>query len=73
MFGWDKSNGAWNMFKKFLIEGYLSFEIIYDNMEDQHEIIGFKYLDPATLEPAIERDEEGKEYKVWYQNRGEQN
>lgn len=73
MFGWDKSNGAWNMFKKFLIEGYLSFEIIYDNMEDPHEIIGFKYIDPATLEPAIERDEEGKEYKVWYQNRGEQN
>ena len=71
MFGWDKSNSAWNMFKKFLIEGYLAFEIIFDNLGDPKEIIGFKYLDPATLEPAIEHDREGREIKVWYQNRGD--
>lgn len=71
MFGWDKSNGAWNMFKKFLIEGYLAFEIIYDDFEHPQQIIGFKYLDPATLEPAIEKDDQGREIKVWYQNRGE--
>lgn len=73
MFGWDRSNGAWNMFKKFLIEGYLAFEIIFDNLDDPSEIIGFKYIDPATLEPAIELDSQGREIKVWYQNRGDSN
>lgn len=73
MFGWDTSNGAWNMFKKFLIEGYLAFEIIFDNLEDPSEIIGFKYIDPSTLEPAIELDPQGREIKVWYQNRGDSN
>ena len=71
MFGWDKSNSAWNMFKKFLIECYLSFEIIFDDLNNPKEIIGFKYLDPATLEPAIEHDHQGREIKVWYQNRGD--
>ena len=70
MFGWDRSNSAWNMFKKFLIEGYLAFEIIYDNINNPKEIIGFKYIDPATLEPAIELDASGREIKVWYQNKG---
>lgn len=71
MFGWDKSNGAWNMFKKFLVEGYLAFEIIYDNVADPKEIIGFKYIDPATLEPGIKVLKNGTEVKVWYQNRGD--
>ena len=71
MFGWDKNMGAWHMYKKFLIEGYLAFEIIYDDLDNPHEIIGFKYLDPATLEPAIEMTSDGREIKVWYQNRGD--
>ena len=71
MFGWDKSNSAWSMFRKFLVEGYLAFEIIYDNLENPQEISGFKYVDPATLEPAIEHDKNGNEIKVWYQNRGD--
>ena len=71
MFGWDKSNGAWNMFKKFLIEGYLAFEIIYDNLEKPSLIIGFRYLDPATLEPGIQLDSQNREIKVWYQNKGD--
>lgn len=71
MYGWDKSNGAWSMFKKFLIEGYLAFEIVYDNLENPAEIIGFKYIDPATLEPAIEMTPDNREIKVWYQNKGE--
>lgn len=71
MYGWDKSNGAWNMFKKFLIEGYLAFEIIYDNLENPKLIIGFRYLDPATLEPGIQLDSDNREIKVWYQNKGD--
>lgn len=70
-YGWDKSNGAWNMFKKFLIEGYLAFEIIYDNLDNPQLIVGFKFLDPVTLEPAIEYDKDGREIKVWYQNKGQ--
>ena len=70
-YGWDKSNGAWNMFKKFLIEGYLSFEIIYDDINSPHNIVGFKYIDPVTLEPGIRFDSDGREIKIWYQNKGQ--
>ena len=69
MFGWDKNAGAWNFLRKLLIEGYLSFEIIFNDLENPTEIIGFKYIDPQTLEPAIEIDSKGREVKVWYQNR----
>lgn len=70
-YGWDKSNGAWNIFKKFLIEGYIAFEIIYDNLDHPTQIVGFKYLDPVTLEPGIKFDPQGREIKVWYQNKGQ--
>ena len=72
MYGWDKSNSAWNMFKKFLIEGYLAFEIIYDGtLDSAQNIIGFKFLDSATLEPGIQIGSDGRELKVWYQNHGD--
>lgn len=70
-FGWDRNNGAWNYFKKFLIEGYLAFEIIFDNLMHPKNIVAFKELDPITLEPSIEYDEYGREIKVWYQYRGD--
>lgn len=71
-FGWDKSNDAWNYFKQFLIEGYLAFEIVVDNLMHPTEIIGFKLLDPVTLEPEIGYDPEtGKEIKIWYQFKGD--
>ena len=72
-FGWDKSNGAWDIFKKFLIDGYLSFEIIYNDPDNPTKIIGFKYIDPVTLEPSIQIDSQGREIKVWYQSRGDSN
>ena len=71
-FGWDKSNDAWNYFKKFLIEGYLAFEIVVDNLMYPTKIIGLKELDVVTLEPDIEIDpNSGKEIKIWYQFRGD--
>ena len=71
-YGWDKSNDAWNYFKKFLVEGYLAFEIVVDNLMKPTRIIGMRELDAATLEPDIEIDPEtGKEVKVWYQYRGD--
>ena len=61
-FGFNGENGAWYFFRKFLVDGYLSFEIIYS--PDQKEIIGFKEIDPVTLMPGFNKDD-GK--KVWIQ------
>ena len=71
-FGWDKTNDAWNYFRKFLIDGYLAFEIIFDYNENNQptSIICFKELDPCTLEPDI-HIVNGKEVQVWYQYRGD--
>jgi hypothetical protein len=38
---------ALNLFKMFIIDGYLAFEIIYD--DKRKNIIGFKILDPHSL------------------------
>lgn len=40
---------AWDDFKRFLIEGVLSWEIVYDNLEKPTQIIGLVPVDPATL------------------------
>jgi len=61
-FGFNYDQSAWYFFRKFLIDGYLAFEIIYS--PDQKEIIGFKELDPITLIPGYNHDD-GK--KVWVQ------
>jgi hypothetical protein len=58
--GFANETTAWNFFRKFLVEGFLAFEIIY-NTEETH-IIGFKSVDSVTLTPALK---DGK--KVWYQ------
>jgi hypothetical protein len=60
-FGFNNDITAWSYFRKWLVDGYLAFEIIYDN--DQRNVIGFKELDPITLEPGI--DDSGK--RVWKQ------
>jgi len=51
-FGFMDGSIPWKHFKRFLIEGYLAFEILYDNR--QRHIIGLQLLDSATLVPAIE-------------------
>jgi|TARA_B110000259_G_scaffold97952_1_gene113166 hypothetical protein len=61
-FGFNGEQSAWYFFRKFLVDGYLSFEIIYS--PDQKEIIGFKEIDPVTLMPGYNNDD-GK--KVWIQ------
>ena len=40
---------AWDDFKRFLVEGILSWEIVYDSLEKPTRIIGLIPLDPATL------------------------
>ena len=69
-FGWDRNNDGWNYFKKFLIDGYLAFEIIFDDNENPTTIECFKEVDPVTLEPEIHYYN-GKEMQVWYQYRGD--
>ena len=40
---------AWDDFKRFLIEGNLAWEIVYDNLAKPTKIIGLVPLDAATL------------------------
>jgi hypothetical protein len=64
-FGFSDGQSAWNYFRKWLVDGYLAFEIIYD--DEQRHIIGFKELDPVSLMPAVDK-ESGK--KIWIQYKG---
>ena len=72
-FGFNNGHDAWHYLKKLLIDGFLSFEIIYDvdDKDNAHNVLGFKELDPVSLEPELKKDEEGNEYKVWVQYRGD--
>lgn len=67
-FGFWDQNMAWGYFRKFLIEGFLAFEIIYDGDQDKREtqknIIKFKELDVLSLVPAV--DQRTGE-KIWIQ------
>lgn len=58
---------AWDDFKRFLIEGILSWEIVYDDIEKPKQIIGLIPLDPATL---TKKYEDNKWY--WIQYKGMQ-
>lgn len=56
---------AWDDFKRFLIEGILSWEIVYDSLENPTKIIGLVPLDAATLTRKFDN---GKWY--WIQFKG---
>ena len=61
----DWKHNAWNLFKKYLIDGVLAYEIVYDDIENPRNIIGIVELDPATLTKGIENGVD-----VWYQFKG---
>lgn len=67
-FGFWDQNMAWGYFRKFLIEGFLAFEIIYDGDQDKREtqknIITFKELEVLSLIPAVDH-QTGE--KIWIQ------
>lgn len=63
--GWRTK--AWDVFKRFLIEGILAWEIVYDSLEKPTKIIGMVDLDPATLTKVFCND---KWY--WIQYKGVQ-
>ena len=65
MFGFTDDISAWQYFKQLLIDGFLSFEIVYD--DKGKNIIGFKELDATTLMPSVEKQPDGSFLSVWYQ------
>ena len=71
MLGWRTN--AWDDFKRWLIEGILAWEIVYDSLEKPTQIIGIVPIDPATLTKKFENDKwywvqfagiQGKERKL---------
>lgn len=57
-------NKIFEYLRTFLIDGYLAFEIIYN--ENNNRIIGFKELDSTSLKPDVEL-RNGILQKVWIQ------
>ena len=47
-------NAAWDIYKRFLIEGVLAYEIVYDNLENPKSIIDIIDLDPITLTKEVD-------------------
>lgn len=71
----DWKRTAWDDFKRWLIDGVLAYEIVYDNLENPHTIIGIIDIDPATLTRSVDpetntkywvqfKDVQGKERKL---------
>lgn len=56
---------AWDDFKRFLIEGTLAWEIVYDSLEKPTKIIGVVPIDAATI---TKKYDNGKWY--WIQFKG---
>lgn len=62
-FGFYDTVQATDYFRKWLIDGFLAFEIVYN--QDQTDIIGFVELDPASLTPGIDPT---TNEKIWFVN-----
>jgi len=62
-FGFNDGITAWNYMKSFLVDGFLAFEVVYD--DKQKEVIDLNLLDPLTLVVATEP---GTATVIWIQN-----
>lgn len=47
-------NNAWDDYKRYLVDGVMAYEIIYDNLEHPKAVIGIVDIDPVTLTKSIE-------------------
>ena len=65
IWGFGDDISAWQYFRQFLVEGFLAFEIVYD--DKGKNIIGFKELDPVTLQPSVEKQPNGSYLNIWIQ------
>jgi len=61
-FGFSDGLTAWNYFKNFLIDGFIAYEIVYDNK--QKNIIELSPIDPMTIVVATDP---GTATIVWVQ------
>ena len=61
----DWKNKAWDIYKRYLIDGVLAYEIVYDNIEYPKSIINIIDLDPVTLTKEVK---DGIQY--WIQFKG---
>ena len=50
----DWKRHAWDIYKRWLIEGVLAYQIIYDDVENPHTILNIVDVDPNTLTRSIE-------------------
>ena len=50
----DWKKHAWDIYKRYLIEGVLAYQIVYDDIENPHTIIDIVDVDPNTLTRSIE-------------------
>jgi len=57
---------AWDEYKRFLIDGVLAYEIVYDNIENPKSIIGIIDLDPVTLTQKIK---DGTTYWIQFEGK----
>jgi hypothetical protein len=75
LLNFDDGITAWALALQWIIEGYLAFEIFYNDLENPSRITGFQELDAATLIPLIVEQEfeqeDGKvskrKVKIWKQ------
>lgn len=65
IWGFSDDITAWQYFRQFIIDGFLAFEIIYDDRGEN--IIGFKELDAVTLVPSVEKQIDGTFINTWTQ------
>jgi len=56
---------AWDDYKRYLVDGVMAYEIVYDNLEHPKAIIGIIDLDPATLTKVVK---EGITYWVQFKD-----
>lgn len=64
--GFDDGTTARKLFRQFIVEGTLAWEIIYD--DDGKTIKTFKQIDPSTIRPELIEDRSGKRivYRQYY-------
>lgn len=67
-FEFNNNTKAWNLFRQYLVDGFLAFEIVTD--EDGKDVIALNKLDPATLQLSTMVGDDGEEYIVWIQKIG---
>ena len=65
LFGFNQDISAWHLFRKFLVDGIISFEIVFD--KKGKNVVGFKELDPSSLVPTVEVQPDGSFLDIWIQ------